>query len=77
MCEKQNRERKIKDENLKRNEKIRDLDRIEKLNEFLEKYSIFIKKKWERELKMQIFMNGMRNWYSRKKIEDIRRNIAE
>lgn len=22
-------------------------------------------------------MNGMRNWYSRKKIEDIRRNIAE
>lgn len=74
---KQNRERKIKDENLKRNEKIRDLDRIEKLNEFLEKYSIFIKKKWERELKMQIFMNGMRNWYSRKKIEDIRRNIAE
>lgn len=51
--------------------------RIEKLNEFLEKYSIFIKKKWERELKMQIFMNGMRNWYSRKKIEDIRRNIAE
>lgn len=74
---KQNRERKIKDENLKRNEKIRDLDRIEKLNEFLEKYSIFIKKKWERELKMQIFMNGMRNWYSWKKIEDIRRNIAE
>lgn len=51
--------------------------RIEKLSEFLEKYSIFIKKKWERELKMQIFMNGMRNWYSRKKIEDIRRNIAE
>lgn len=51
--------------------------RIEKLSEFLEKYSIFIKKKWERKLKMQIFMNGMRNWYSQKKIEDIRRNIAE
>lgn len=38
---------------------------------------IFIKKKWERELKMQTFINDMQDWYSRRKIEDTRRNIAE
>lgn len=51
--------------------------RIEEFSEFLEKYSIFIKKKWERELKMQTFMASMQDWYSRRKIEDTRRNIAE
>lgn len=75
MCGKTELRKKIKDENLKRNEKRFGYLELKNWANFWENIQYLLKRNEKRELKIQTFVNGMQDWYSRRKIEDTRRII--